>query len=536
MKYEDKKALAITLQYIDDLVEQRLERRLQQLESLVEESALVVREDNEFYLIEGPEGPRGPRGFRGPEGYEGPAGQDADPNEVAKALRESEDFIAKARGPKGADGLDGADGRDGEDASVEDIVERLSNDKTFVESIRGPRGFVGKDANPSDVARAIVQSPDLLEHLKETFYERGEDGKDGVGLSSLEVSDSGEVLYKNTLGEVFSAGIIKQRVSEQVAQAPNTEMFAEEIAKLKKEIDRVRSELTAQITRSVMSFGGSSSGGGEVRIEFMDDFDRTIPPAQMSSGNVTWNHVKGKFEISGGNILGPSGVQTLLTAANPYLVGNGTSAIINRNSPTSMNEIYSIYVMDPLTREIVDVETYTPKDQIQIDSNLSLYNYIFQINYIETVEGQGPFPLKIPVNDVIAPDGLSAEIVFTDYNIHEVETFRLLDTFKDVDGVVFLTDRIIINSSTPMFGMDVEMMISELPGQGSPKLEIPLSGLTTTVDFAANGINKVLSHMVIDNTTNQLVETADFMTNSEIRFESSFDMSNLTVKIFFDPV
>ena len=534
MKYEDKKALALTLQYIDDLVEQRLERRLQQLEELVESSELVLSTENGLVLHEGREGPRGPRGFRGPEGHTGPAGRDSDPSDIARLLRVDESFISKVTGPAGRDGIDGKDGVDGEDgkdADVNQIIENLLSDKIFIESVKGPRGFAGKDADPREVAKAIVESQSIFEHLRESFVQRGEDGQDGVGLSSIRVTEEGEVLYTNTIGEVFSAGVLNQTQSPTI----DSEHILNEIAKLKKEIDRTRSELTAQITRSVMSFGGSSSGGGEVRIEFMDDFNRTVAPKLRSTGNVIWNHQTGKFEIDS-PLAGPDGIQTLITSANPYLIGNGNSAFIDRNLPVNMTDIYSIYVIEPTTREVVEVSKYQPDSHIQIDSNASLFDYIFQINYVEAPSSQGPWPLKIDANSVISPDGLRLEIPFVDFNIDSVESFRLLSNSFEVDGVVYLSDRIIVDSSTPMFGMKVELMITELPGQGTTKIVEQMSGFSHTIDFASNNINKVLNHMVINNATNQLVDTVVFLTETEIRFESSFDMTNLTVTVWYDHI
>lgn len=535
MKYEEKKSLALTLRYIDDLVEKRLESRLQQLEDLVSKSALVIQEDSGLALVEGPAGDRGPRGFRGPEGYTGPSGQDASAEDVARELRIDESFISKVVGPKGSDGQDGIDGQDGADGQsvrVEDVVEALVAEKTFLESVKGPRGPRGTDVKAHDVAEALVKSPDLFEHLKKEFFQSGEDGKNGIGLSAIVLDESGEIFYTNSEGDKLSAGKLDLPKNESV----DSDLVFSEIAKLKEEIKRTRAELTAQVTRAIMSSGGGgSSGGGEVRIEFMDDFDRTVAPSDMSTGYVRWNQTLGKFEIDG-TPLGDLGIQSLIVSANPYLVGDGTSALISRTDPINMNDIYSMYIIDPVTREVVEVSSYEPDTHLLIESNASLFDYIFQINYVETPAAQGPWPFLIETNSVLDATGLHMEIVFADHGIEAVETFRLMRDFSEVDGVVFLSDRIIVNSSTPMFGMTVEMMVTYLPGQGTPKVEVPLSGLVSTIDFASRGIARPLNHMVIHNTTNQLVDIVVFLTDTEMRFESSFDMSDLTVNVWYEPV
>ena len=500
MQFNDKKALALTLQYIDDLLEERLESRIEELEKLVESSKLVVKEGNEFTLVEGPEGQRGPRGFRGPEGEIGNKGEDANPTDVARQLRIDEGFISSVTGPKGEPG------QDGRDANESQIVESLKKSKQFLESIKGERGEQGEMGFEGPTGKA---------------------GKDGVGLTTIQMSEEGQVEYIKSDGSVGIAGKI------DLPEAYDDSYVLKEIENLKEEMKKVRSDLVAQITRATMAMGGGSSGGGEVEIKFMDDFDHN---SLLVDGNVVWNRAIGKFQVQGAPTT--TGIQTLDVLANAYLSGGGNIATFPKADTSLENSfLYSVYVVDPSDDQVVALSNFNGTDKIQIESNSSLFNFRILMNYYQVRGTTDPEYIKVQANNYISADGLTVEIPFSDFSFSEIESFVMRDGGYAVDPVTHvLSDRIVFTSSTPMFGMQIELFGNNNSLVGFSELNIPLSTNVQSVDFVSNGIDKVYNHMVVDDANNEVKDVVVYLTPTEIRFESSFNMSGLTLKLWYDPV
>lgn len=105
----------------------------------------------------GKDGEPGTDGQPGADGEPGADGKDADPDQVAEALKSDESFLQAVRGKDGEPGKDGADGKDAPAVDPSEVAAALKSDQAFVTTLVGPPGTDG---------------------------ERGEAGADGAGLTT----------------------------------------------------------------------------------------------------------------------------------------------------------------------------------------------------------------------------------------------------------------------------------------------------------------------------------------------------------------
>lgn len=543
MNYNDKKILALAIQYLDEAVEGKLSAELQRLE---ESRAFLSQEP---ILVEGP---RGPRGFRGEEGEQGPKGDPADPNDVARLLRVDESFVRSVIGPKGDKG---------EDADPHYVVELLKNDNEFKEELRGPKGEMGPegprglDADNNSIVRRLKSSKVFQESVRGfpgnegPMGPEGPKGKDGIGVQSLSLNESGELIYTKTDGSTDIAGKLN---------LPDEQSIRDELAKLKKDLQLTKSEVTQKLTQQIFAAGGNS-GGGEVRIEFMDDFDRSTKLNAIEnnlSGLVQWNNDTQKFDVSLVSLQEiinritnieeyldinippePSavGVIPLVSSVNPYLVDDGTQASIPVGSPDDIARLYSIRVTDPNSNDmVIDTAIFTPIESIDLESNFSLFGYDLYLAYIQSPAETGPFPIQLNGNDYIDSTGMFMEILFEDLGVDNVEAWRM--TLKD--EVVepefrILGDRIQILTNRPVFGTKIDLMVNYEPEQGNQSVIIPLTGARHDITLQDYGITYVLNYATFDTTTGELVSFVEYLNSDTLSFENGSALDGHHVKIWF---
>lgn len=558
MNYNDKKLLALTIQYLDEAIEDRFEGRIERLESFIESSPLVINEDNSISLVEGPPGPRGPRGFRGEQGYEGPAGQDASPLQVAKELRLDESFVRSITGPEGKPGQKGDKG---DSADPIEVAEQLKSDSFFIDEIRGPEGLPGrdgKDADINEIVKRLKRSKVFTESIRGDrgpIGEMGPIGPTGIGVNKVELLSDGTLNYEKTDGSSEVAGKIS------LPEEYDDTSLRSELKKIKDELTKTKSELTAQVTRSIMSSGGTSSGGGEVRIEFMDDFFRQSKVDSVNGGLVEWDPNIGKqglFKVSEISIqelinritnieeylnlnvppfTTSLGVEPVVLSATNFLVGDGSKISIPRGDDSDYNYLYSARLTDPNSNNMVmDTTLFAGTESFDLEANQSLFGYDLYLAYIKEPDANtGPIPRFDNINLHIDSSGTYGLVDYASNNIDNIEAWRLMINKEEAIPVYYFhDDKLIIQSNVPMFGASIQMMVNEPGMTGSNKLVQTLSGTSYAFDLVTLGINNILNYVVLETATRKVVDLIEYLDPTELKFESSFDMTGLEALIWYN--
>lgn len=545
MNRDDKKTLALLINYLDEVVEKQVGSKLAILEKKIEHTSLKLNEDG-LFAVESKRGPRGFKGLDGDPGAPGRDGRDADPRKVAHNLRLDEDFISLTRGPKGDPGLAG------KDADPLDVAASLKEDLNFIALTRGSKGdqgLPGKDADPKVVAESLKRSKLFKESVRGDQGPRGDvgpQGIQGVGVKLIEASSDGIISYTTTDGESAVAGKLDLKSYDDAS-------LKTELQKLKKELDKVRSDVTAQITRSVMA-AGSSSGGGEVRIEFMDDFIRPSLSTASYNDIVVYDPVAKKFKVYNVSLdevidrinniedylqinipplQATPGYLTLNEPLKQFLYDDGTGALIPRGAPDDLVYISKVTVLNS-NNEIVEVGTKVVNESIIIDSNESLFNQFVLIDYMQLAANTGPFPSTVNVNNFIDQTGTLVTIPLSAIDAFSVESWNLYDSAGNQISTEFtITDtEIIIKSLAPIFGSRLDLMTNKTQGQGSDVLTYQLNGLSDVISFEAFNITKVNNYAVFDSNDTE-ISLSNYIYNDKLVFESNFDMVGNYVKVWF---
>ena len=228
--------------------------------------------------LTGPAGPKGDKGDKGEPGLQGEQGE---------------------QGPQGTQGIQGVQGVQGDRGE------------------RGPRGDPGKQGPVGEKGKVGPKGE------KGDIGPRGERGLTGLqGIPGLK-GDKGEPGPQGEKGDPGKDG-----------ETPNLEPY---LKKVSEETKKFQDNIRRTITRA--SLGGSSSGGGEVRLEFLDDVDRDT--AKINGRYLKYDETSGKFvgaTVSGGS--GGSG-----DVSNTYLqstfVSNTSFQTYVSNTNTRLNTLES---------------------------------------------------------------------------------------------------------------------------------------------------------------------------------------------------
>ena len=224
--------------------------------------------------IQGEKGDKGETGEQGQEGQQGPTGPKGDPGEVGPV------------GERGADGPRGLPGVAGQPGQKGDTGERGLPGS---DGARGPQGDTGPKGDRGEPGRPGDRGPQGDQGLKGDTGPKGEQGPQG---------DKGD---KGDPGDT-----------------PDIEPII-------KDVEKFKSDVRAQVQRAVVH-GGSGSGSGEVRLEFLDDVDRDS--AKVNNKFLRYNSSTGKWEgadASGGG-GGGGNTDAYLEVANAVpLIANNTA-------------------------------------------------------------------------------------------------------------------------------------------------------------------------------------------------------------------
>lgn len=274
-------------------------------------------EPPEPVLIEGPQGPQGdvgpegPRGFIGEQGIQGPVGEtglqgeqglpgkhitEAQLNENGHLFLYRDDGvqfpIGNVIGEQGPIGPIGPQGEKGE---------------------KGETGLQGKQGIPGEVGPKGDRGVGGPQGPVGPQGERGEKGEQGIVGPKGDKGDTGLTGPKGDRGEMGLPGPTglqgpkgdpgpqgekgEKGDSGKDGESPDIEPY---LKKVSDETKKFQDNIRRTITRA--SIGGSSSGGGEVRLEFLDDVDRDT--AKINGRYLKYDSTSGKFvgaTVTGGD-------------------------------------------------------------------------------------------------------------------------------------------------------------------------------------------------------------------------------------------
>lgn len=224
-----------------------------------------------FIGVQGPAGPQGDTGLQGDKGNDGRAGfsiSEAQISEQGALYLYREDGVQfpignviGPQGPVGPQGERGDKGDKGEKGDKGDTGETGPLGPQGDQGIQGPKGDRGPKGVPG---------------IKGDRGEKGDQGLTGPQGPQGDKGDKGDKGDRGDIGPSGPQGIPGPKGDTGPQGEPGRDGETPDIAPLEKELTRKFSELkstvTAQVTRLNLG-GGSSSGGGEVRLLRLDDID-----------------------------------------------------------------------------------------------------------------------------------------------------------------------------------------------------------------------------------------------------------------------
>ena len=290
----------------------------------------------EPFLIEGPEGPQGPEGPEGRVGPVGPRGLIGEQGLVGPQGEQGLQGIQGIQGIQGETGPQGIQGIQGEKGDKGEKGDQGIQGEVGPMGLQGPQGVRGEKGEKGD---------------KGDQGERGSDGNVGATGPQGEKGEQGPQGLKGEKGDRGEMGLagppgLKGDQGEQGPQGekgePGRDGDTPDVAPIEKNLKKLFEDLkgtvTAQVTRLNMG-GGSSSGGGEVRLEFLDDVDRTT--AKVDGKYLKYDATSGKFvgaTVAGGGASSYNDLTDLpnldqyLQVANNKIVVAGNNVTVTSNS------------------------------------------------------------------------------------------------------------------------------------------------------------------------------------------------------------
>ena len=296
---QNAKVLATALAYTKEEVK-KLREEIEQLKIL---NDLQISEQTN--VVKGPQGPRGPKGEKGDPGLaievKGPKGDDG--RHVSKVyIQEGKLHISysdgkvqnagKVIGPRGGQGLPGLQGERGPIGESGPQGQKgeigFTGPKGEKGSV-GPRGLIGETGpiGPKGERGPIgkVGPQGLL----------GEQGPVGPVGPQGQKGDKGDVGPRGDKGEKGDIGPMGP--SGKDGTEVDLKPFMKEV---QTDLQSFKDNISASVSRKNLSGGGS--GGGEVRLENLDDVDRST--AKVDGKFLKYNSSSGKFvgaDASGGD-------------------------------------------------------------------------------------------------------------------------------------------------------------------------------------------------------------------------------------------
>ena len=358
----EAKILAASIKYAD-----------KKIAKLVEEiqEKIVIPE-----AIPGPVGPVGPKGEKGESGPDrkvvvearGPVGEKGDQGytfekavieeDILQLIREDGEVfkVGKVVGPRGGQGVPGEKGEQGEigpqgeqgligeQGPVGEVGAKGKKGETGDQGLQGERGFLGP-VGPQGEQGLIGEQG-----------EPGPIGPQGLQGPKGDKGDKGDPGIEGPIGPQGNPG------------KDGTEIDTESIRKsVEDSYQSFRDQIRQQVTRLATTGGGVSSGGGEVRLEFLDDVDRAT--AKVNGKFLKYDSASNKF-VGGDAAAGltvkeeGSNVGTNITTLN--FVGSTVTASGNSTFITVNSNPDATFISNTAARALIN-------DRIQVANATSTF-------------------------------------------------------------------------------------------------------------------------------------------------------------------
>ena len=232
---------------------------------LAEQLKKQLRLDLQEQVIQGPPGPQGERGPQGSAG--GPVGPQGERGETGE------------KGDKGDTGSQGERGLDGERGPLGETGERGSV---------GPRGLPGPTGQDGTDGEQGERGP---RGLTGATGSQGEQGLQGPQGEKGDTGEAGEKGLPGIMGAQGDTGPEGPQGSQGEKGEKGDPGEAPDIEPIIKDVQKFKQQITNQVQAGILSTGGS--GGGEVRLEFLDDVDRDT--AKVDGKYLKYDAASGKF-------------------------------------------------------------------------------------------------------------------------------------------------------------------------------------------------------------------------------------------------
>ena len=296
------------------------EELLKELHSQIEET-VIMGPPGEI----GETGPRGEKGDPGIQGIQGVQGIQGERGLIGEQGPQGEQGIQGVQGeigpqgPKGDQGIQGAQGLQGEQGVKGDKGDQGEKGEQGLTGAQGPRGEVGPIGPIGPMGPKGDQGAKGDIGLQGPRGEQGETGEDGIQGPKGEMGPQGPTGPKGERGDVGPQG--PKGDDGKDGDTPDIEPYLKKVTEEQKKFeDNIRK------TISRASFGGGSSGGGEVRLEFLDDVDRDT--AKINGRYLKFDSASGKFvgaTVSGGSTANLVAVTTSVIPASNNTLDLGTT-------------------------------------------------------------------------------------------------------------------------------------------------------------------------------------------------------------------
>ena len=287
----------------------------------------------------GPAGPRGPIGSRGERGEQGPKGDKGDRGERGPQGDTGPQGIQGIEGRQGLQGKQGVQGEKGEKGNIGeqgpkgdkgDKGDRGDTGEQGLQGIKGDKGDKGDRGEKGDSGEKGKDGKDGLPGAKGERGEKGERGTEGLKGPKGDKGDPGEKGEKGDPGEQGPKGDPGKDADYTEIQKDINEFKNV----LQKDVVEYKNKVNAVISKG---FGGGSSGGGEVKLRYLDDVDTT----NLSNNKyLKYNSTTQKFEFA--NVESIEGTITGITIKDEgelrgtvselNFVGFNVSSVISDNT------------------------------------------------------------------------------------------------------------------------------------------------------------------------------------------------------------
>jgi hypothetical protein len=264
--------------------------------SKLKEEIDSLKEERIVEYVEGPQGKEGPRGFMGPKGDRGEKGDRGDTGPHGEKGDKGNTGDRGERGETGEQGIQGLQGEQGPQGERGDTGERGPQGEQGLQGIQGekgdrgasgPMGPVGPKGDTGERGERGPQGKQGPVGSKGDKGDRGDQGLAGKQGSKGERGEKGDKGDSGPQGEKGDKG--------DPGKDPDFTAIQEEVNKFKEVLQKDVSDYKVRVNQVISKgFGGSSSGGGEVNLRFLDDVDTTN---LANNRYLRFNSANNKFEF-----------------------------------------------------------------------------------------------------------------------------------------------------------------------------------------------------------------------------------------------